>query len=367
MKLAGVIVLCFYFLAHCAAEEKESSDVTITQNINDDDSEFANILLDMLVKKPILDEATAARLLATFKVKGVNRKTDGAAAFTKADIGTMTIQGNPDASKKFKNSLTSLFDQDKQGQRLVEYLLELALDNDLIDEKAAGQLAADNGYGVSIQTTRYSSSTNEIEVKPVPRSTTTKAPTPAPTPAPTAAPAPAKDGCCRRNLVPLYRLYAPQYVTHWYTPSIYHASYHSTLNPIRFYMEGSPGRVASSATDNCGCAGPAYIKINVMYVPPGGAFKTGKHIYAKDDEVAAYAKQGYQNNLLPNFYCATTAGQCGATIPLRRIPNGQGQILSHQPKEVAGQGSTLCYIWPHPSEPATWTKMNIYGTNGGEF
>ena len=180
------------------------------------------------------------------------------------------------------------------------------------------------------------------------------------------------DSCCTRNLVPIYRLYSPEYVTNYYTPSVYHASYHSTVNPIRFYMEGSPGQVSWTPTDNCGCAGAPYTKIKVMYGPPGGGDrKTGKHLYLRENEVAAYEKLGYQKDLLADFYCAATAGQCGATIPWRRVPwNHGGQSLSHfltaNPKESPGSGEILCYIWPHPPQPKEWTRNNIYGRKDGD-
>jgi len=176
---------------------------------------------------------------------------------------------------------------------------------------------------------------------------------------------------CVTNLVPLYRLYAPDYDTNYYTPSIYHASYHSTLNPIRFFLEGSPGQVASSAAS---CDGTAYTEVYVMYGPPGGnpPRQFGKHLYLRADELAANEKEGYQKGLLANFFCAAKAGQCGATIPLRRyvIPNGgRRQVLTINPREnpQLTPSDTLCYIWPHPPQPAEWTKLPIYNFKGADF
>jgi len=186
-------------------EERESNDVTITESYNEEDSTFVNILFDKLVAKSILDESTCSRILATYKVQGRNSAT--AQPYTKATIGTCQVKGVAEASKKFINSLTVLLDQhEKQGLGLVKYCMELVLDNDIMQASDAAQLAADNGYGCKIQTSRYSSSSDQLEVTvaqpteepttpaPPPPPTTTKG-TEKPPPPPTEEPPPASCEC----------------------------------------------------------------------------------------------------------------------------------------------------------------------------
>jgi len=187
--LGFLFLACLYTTGH-SQEEREFSVVTITESVVDDTSPFANILLDTLVKKPILDESSASRILATFNVKGVNRNTDNAQAYTKTTIGTMALKGDAEAAKNFINRLTGLFDiHDKQGERLIEYCMELILDNNISEPNDLAQLAAGNGYGVKITTTKSSVSTQEIEGNPAsPTAAPTLAPTAAPTAAPTTAP-----------------------------------------------------------------------------------------------------------------------------------------------------------------------------------
>lgn len=175
------------------------------------------------------------------------------------------------------------------------------------------------------------------------------------------------NSCCARNLVALYRLYHPDSPTHFYTASTFDATYWSNQKP--FAWEGSPGLVASSASDNCGCGAP-YIRINVMSgLRPDG--KYGKHVYVRDNEVAAWEKEGYNRAPTVDMYCASTAGQCGATLPLRRYllnSNGKWQVLTTNPKETPGTFvDILCYIWPHPPQPKDWTKMFLYGIKDGDF
>jgi len=173
--------------------------------------------------------------------------------------------------------------------------------------------------------------------------------------------------CCAKNLVPLYRLYHPDSPTHFYTASTYDASYWSNQKP--FSWEGSPGMVATSASDNCGCGAP-YTRVNMMF-GLGTDRKYGKHIYVRDNEVPAYEKEGYQKAANQDVYCASTAGQCGATLPLRRytlISNGKSQVLTTNPKETPGTFvDILCYIWPPPPQSKDWTKMNLFGIKGGDF
>jgi len=197
--LGFVFFGCLYAIGH-SQEEKEFNVVTITESVVDDPSEFANILLDTLVKKPILDESSASRILATFNVKGVNRNTDNAQAYTKTTISTLTIKGDADAANKFITRLTGLFDNhDKQGERLIEYFMELILDNNISEPNDIANLAASNGYGVNIKTTKSWFNTQEIEgnpASPPPAPTTAAPPRPAPTTAaPTAGPGPAEKEC----------------------------------------------------------------------------------------------------------------------------------------------------------------------------
>jgi len=174
---------------------------------------------------------------------------------------------------------------------------------------------------------------------------------------------------CAQNLVPLYRIYSPEYITHCYTGSVYFTAYHTTQNPIRFYMEGSPGQVASTA-ETCGSGAP-YTRINVMYGGPGGDRKTGKHLHVRDSELAPFEKEGYGKHPEVEFFCAATPGQCGATIPLRRYimnAGGKSHVLTTNLKEAPGTFvDVLCYIWPHPPQAKEWTKMNLHGIKDGDF
>jgi len=183
MKLVTGLVLlacCSYALAggngfDDRIQVREFNDVTITQNFNDEPSTFANILLDLLVKNTILDEPTAAKFLVTFKVNGVNRKTDGAAAFTKATFVNFAAKGDADARRKFIERSLSLFDKpDQSGSRVIEYLMEFVLDNDVLEAQDAANLAGDHGYGVKIETTRYKTNTEQIDINPPPPPATIK-------------------------------------------------------------------------------------------------------------------------------------------------------------------------------------------------
>lgn len=152
-------------------------------------------------------------------------------------------------------------------------------------------------------------------------------------------------------------------------------------------MESSPGMVAGSASDHCGSGAP-FLKVTSGYGPPGGDCKTGKNVRSKPNEMAAFEKEGYVMFPIDDFYCATTAGQCGATLPLRRYglnrkildtsfyvlfryllnSGGKSHLLTTNPKEAPGTFvDILCYIWPHPPQPAEWTKMNLHGIKGGDF
>jgi hypothetical protein len=178
--------------------------------------------------------------------------------------------------------------------------------------------------------------------------------------------------CCPTNLGPLYRLYSKYYTTHYYTPSIYHASVHSALDVAgRYFMESSPGRVANSAKV-CECQ---LTRVISMLRPPvtGLAYA---HFYTTDPaEAAVFSKKtpAFKEYNDHDWYCAKTP-QCGATVPLRRYALTNGAfIYSTNPKEgakiVAGghkDEGILCYIWPH-SQPAVWSKMQLYGIEGGDY
>jgi len=177
------------------------------------------------------------------------------------------------------------------------------------------------------------------------------------------------NSCCAKNLVPLYRLYHPDSPTLFYTISTYAASYWSYIKP--FSWEGSPGLVALSASDNCGCGGGSFTRINDMNGVSTDR-KFGKSCYARDNEMPAYEKEGYKKNTAnPDIYCAPTAGQCGATVPLRRYQldaNGKFHVLTTNPKETRGTFvDILCYIWPPPPQTKDSTKMNLLGVKDGDF
>jgi len=144
---------------------KEFSDVTIGESIAEDDSIFVNNLLDLLVKKSILDEPTSSRILVTFKIKGVNRNTDGAEAFTKESISDASVKGDADAQKKFVARISGLLDNtEKREKNVIGYLLELVLDNQLIEGNAAAQFAADAGYSIDIKITTVQTGSEDGDV-----------------------------------------------------------------------------------------------------------------------------------------------------------------------------------------------------------
>jgi len=338
MKFALAFLTCLCAFAQSAAKEKEFSDVAITQTTEDEPSTFANMLLDMLVKKTILDEATAGKLLATFKVKGVNRKPSG--AFTKATIGAVTIKGDADASGKFIKRLTKLLDQGTdQGRQLIEHLLELVLDNDLMNANDGAQLAAENGYGVKIETIRYTSSSKNVE----------------------ATPAPKAQGCCYAKLLsPLFELGLSN--STGAIISTQHRLYVADMMTLYDWINNCPScrrplqrAVAQVATSpkSCDCNG---IKLEPFYA----AIKhMGEHNFdarhVKLAEAKKLAESGFYSDFAPKFYCATTRGQCGATEPLRSyIPADKTQYLTIDPEEgkkhvAAGakDEGILCYAWPN--------------------
>jgi len=348
MKFALISLTCLCLFGQSAAKEKEFSDVTINQSTEDDPTAFVNILLDTLVKKSIVDESTASQILVTFKVKGVERNPQAAKAFTKATIGAATIKGDADASSKFIKRLTKLLDQRAdQGRQLIEHLLELVLDNDLLEAQTAAELAATNGYGVKIETTRVSINTQQVQVTPAPAK-------------------PKGACCCAKNLSPLFELGLTN--SSGAIISSQHRMYQADMQQLYGIInnhcnsEGVPCRralqraVAQVATSpkSCDCNGA---KLEPMY-------RSGKHMGGHNydlrhgklaDAKKLTTESGFYDDFIPKFYCATTRGQCGATEPLRSFfLADKTQYLTIDPEEgkkhvAAGakDEGILCYAWPH--------------------
>jgi len=340
LSLSFIFLTCFYAIGQ-SSNQKEFTDVTITESTSDDPSEFANILLDTLVKKRTLDEATAVKILATFDVKGVNRDPESAQPYTKATINKLVAKGDADAAKKFINRLRGLFDNSKnQGERLIEYLLELVLDNGLMDAKDGAELAANNGYGVNIEVTRFTSSTQEISGKPKPIS----------------------KGCCAKDLTPFFEVRIDVGRDHYYFADVgVFAYYMNTCGGCRRYINGAVARVASSM-DACGCSGVELVPVYHVY--KAFVYKSEHdHIFTTDlGEIQSLRAKGYnvadtakQNPNAPvAFYCAKTQGQCGATEPLLKYSYGHLHYFTTNQetgnKWVAGgwkADGALCYVWPN--------------------
>jgi len=341
MKFTLLFLTCLCAFVQTAAKEKEFSDVTITQSTEDDPSTFANILLDMLVEKSILDAPTAEKILATFKVNGVERNPQNAQAFTKATIGTLAIKGDADASNKFIKRLTKLLDQpENQGSQLIAHLLELVLDTDLVNANDGAQLASTNGYGVKIETTRYTSSTQEVEATPAPK------------------------GCCSAKLLsPLFELGLSN--AQGVTVSNQHRFYLADMTKLyslmydcatmgivcRRHFRRNVAQVATSPK-SCDCNGAALEPI----------YYTGKHAggfnwdlrFNKLAEATKLQGSGFSAPAV-YFYCAKTRGQCGATEPLRSyFLADQTQYLTidlEEGKKHVAAGAKdegiLCYAWPN--------------------
>jgi len=345
MKMIASVALlvCCYAVAH-SSEEKEFNDVKVTQSLADDQSDFANILLDTLVEKPILDESSASRILATFGLKGVGRNRGQ--AYTKSSIGSLAVKGDADAGKRFIKRLTGLFDEKQQGLRLIEHLLALILDNDLMDANAASKLAAANGYGVNIKVTRIQESTQEVSSDPV---------------------RPVSKGCCAKNLTPLYEVRINigrdlQYIAH----SKVLVDYMSNCGECQRFINYPVARVASSP-DACQCLGVELIPVYYIWKPRLYKYEHD-HYYTTDlSEAKRLSTQGYillpwpstanapNGNPHVEYYCAKTQGECGATQPLRKYTWAHLHVYATSieeanKKKIAGgawvdQG-IICYVWP---------------------
>jgi outer membrane biosynthesis protein TonB len=175
MKLVSGLVL-LVLVSHARSDlpepeegetAKDLSDVTITDSNTNaaENAKFINHLIDLLVKRSILEESSGARILATFKIKGDNLKTDGVKPFCQESFKTCQADGDADAHNKFITRLTGLLTKtDKRELHLIEYLLELIMDNALLEINDAGQLAAENGYSIDIKITRMISTIEEIEL-----------------------------------------------------------------------------------------------------------------------------------------------------------------------------------------------------------
>lgn len=75
-----------------------------------------------------------------------NKTLEGAEVFTKASLSALPPHGDTDAFVKFLDRLSSLIDKpDPKGQHLIEYLLEIVLDNKLMEVDPAMELVANNG------------------------------------------------------------------------------------------------------------------------------------------------------------------------------------------------------------------------------
>ena len=342
MIVSVALLVCFYAVAH-SSEEREFNDVKITQSLADDHSEFANILLDTLVEKPILDESTASRILATFDLKGVNR--NAGEAYTQSSVKSVAVKGDKGAGRRFVNHLSGLFDEEQQGLRLIELLLALILDNDLMEANEASKLAAANGYGVNIKITRIQESTQEVSSDAV---------------------RPVSKGCCAKNLTPLFevRINVGRDL-HYIADTNVLALYINNCGGCQRGINYPVARVASSP-DACQCLG---VNLQpVYYIWKGFVQKSEHDHYMTTDltEAQRLSTQGFALSpwgVAPNpngkpyvgFYCAKNKGECGATEPLRKytwyhLHVYATSVEEANKKKVAGgdykDEGIICYVWP---------------------
>jgi len=332
MKLVSVIVFAFFYaLAH---SDREFNDVTVTESLSEDHSEFVNTLLDKLEEKAVLSESVSSKILGTFNVKGVNR--DQGSAYTKTTIKSLKVGGDGDAGKKFVSRLASLFGEDEQGLHLIEYLLELTMDNDVLDAKEGAELAGASGYGVKVKVTRYSSTSEDYQGQ---------------------AQAPAsKQGCCAKDLTPLFEMRINVGRDLYYLADVpAFAYYMNTCGGCRRYINSAVARVAGSASA-CGCAG---VKLQPVYYVYKGFVHGSEHDHHYTTDLNdAKNKPGYipwdGKMDKPAYYCAKTKGQCGATEALKRYSYGHLHLYTTSAavgaKQVAGgwkDEGVLCYVWPY--------------------
>ena len=91
---------------------------------------------------------------------------DGVTAFTKDDITKCPGKGNAEAHSKFVSRIAGVFQNPHpKGFHIIEFLLEWALDNKVLEIKDAVKEMTTNGYGVKIQVTKYVTRTDEVVVR----------------------------------------------------------------------------------------------------------------------------------------------------------------------------------------------------------
>jgi len=214
-----------------------------------------------------------------------------------------------------------------------------------MDANEAAKLAAANGYGVSIKTTRTQESTQDVTSDPV---------------------RPVSKGCCAKNLTPLFEVRINvgrdlQYIGDLNLLSLYL----SNCGGCQRFINSPIARVASSA-DACQCLG---VKLQpVYYIWKGFVYKSEHDHYMTTDlsEAERLSKQGYaltpwgtpaNPNGKPHveFYCAKNKGDCGATEPLRKYTWAHLHVYATSveeanKKKIAGgdwrDEGIICYVWP---------------------
>lgn len=150
------------------------------------------------------------------------------------------------------------------------------------------------------------------------------------------------------RLAPLYHLVRPYDNYHFYIPT--KAGADSSVATYGFQYDVSPGLIALNALD-CNCRATLQYPTR-LYRPSSAENPIDEHVFAlSSDEIEYYINklnyrwEGYEQY---RFYCSTTAGTCGATVPLHRyLKNGRRYFsTTTEGQDGAAYEGVTCYIWP---------------------
>ncbi|KAG4071210.1 hypothetical protein HA402_008945 [Bradysia odoriphaga] len=153
---------------------------------------------------------------------------------------------------------------------------------------------------------------------------------------------------CQIELAPLYHMVRPSNDHHFYTPSKTEAD---KCMAYGMTYDVSPGLIALNGLD-CNCRASLQYPTR-LYRVPSDENPIDEHVFLLNGgEIGHYVNtlkyrwEGYEQY---HFYCSTTAGSCGATVPLHRyLKNGKHYFsTTMEGQEDATYEGVLCYIWPN--------------------
>lgn len=145
---------------------------------------------------------------------------------------------------------------------------------------------------------------------------------------------------------PLYHLVRPYDNHHFYCTK--EADANTSVSAWGFKLDVSPGLFAKNALD-CNCRA-TFQSPTRLYRIPTADNPIDEHFYTlNDDEIWNYINtRKYRWEGFDRFFCSTTAGYCGATVPLHRfLKNGKHYFSTTLEGQVgATYEGVTCYLWP---------------------